>query len=140
MRLRSFLNGMKAQGTPLGEAKVVFYGAGSSAVGVASMIARLIELDAKVSAEDARKVLIRSVVTACHMPSLFHSGLQELEMASVNAHAITGNCKIKISAKDARMVLMYKACDSSSPLSSSLFTWAQQTAADQMHPTMYEFH
>ena len=47
---------MKAQGTPLGEAKVVFYGAGSSAVGVASMIARLIELDAKISAEDARKV------------------------------------------------------------------------------------
>ena len=53
---RRFLNGMKAQGTPLGEAKVVFYGAGSSAVGVASMIARLIELDAKISAEDARKV------------------------------------------------------------------------------------
>ena len=51
-----FLNGMKAQGTPLGEAKVVFYGAGSSAVGVASMIARLIELDAKISPEDARKV------------------------------------------------------------------------------------
>ena len=51
-----FLNGMKAQGTPLGEAKVVFYGAGSSAVGVASMIARLIELDAKISAADARKV------------------------------------------------------------------------------------
>ena len=49
---------MKAQGTPLGEAKVVFYGAGSSAVGVASMIARLIELDAKVSVADARKVLI----------------------------------------------------------------------------------
>ena len=47
---------MKAQGTPLGEARVVFYGAGSSAVGVASMIARLIELDAKISAEDARKV------------------------------------------------------------------------------------
>ena len=42
---RRFCNGMKAQGTPLGEAKVVFYGAGSSAVGVASMIARLIELD-----------------------------------------------------------------------------------------------
>ena len=55
-RPRRFLNGMKAQGTPLGEAKVVFYGAGSSAVGVASMIARLIELDAKISAEDARKV------------------------------------------------------------------------------------
>jgi len=35
---------------------VVFYGAGSSAVGVAEMIARLIELDAKVSAETARKV------------------------------------------------------------------------------------
>ncbi|KAK9841954.1 hypothetical protein WJX81_000859 [Elliptochloris bilobata] len=52
-----FLNGMKAQGTPLGEAKVVFYGAGSSAVGVASMIARLIELDAKISAEDARKAI-----------------------------------------------------------------------------------
>lgn len=46
---------MKAQGTPLGEAKVVFYGAGSSAVGVASMIARLIELDARISPEQARK-------------------------------------------------------------------------------------
>ena len=42
---RRFFNGMKAQGTPLGEARVVFYGAGSSAVGVASMHARLIELD-----------------------------------------------------------------------------------------------
>ncbi len=47
---------MKAQKTPLKEARVVFYGAGSSAVGVAEMIARLIELDAKVSAETARKV------------------------------------------------------------------------------------
>ena len=47
---------MKAQDTPLKEAKVVFYGAGSSAVGVAEMIARLIELDAKVSPETARKV------------------------------------------------------------------------------------
>ena len=47
---------MKAQKTPLKEARVVFYGAGSSAVGVAEMIARLIELDAGVSAETARKV------------------------------------------------------------------------------------
>lgn len=56
LRARRFINGMKAQNTPLKEAKVVFYGAGSSAVGVAEMIARLIELDAKVSPETARKV------------------------------------------------------------------------------------
>eukprot|EP00928_Gymnodinium_smaydae_P030431 TRINITY_DN2263_c0_g1_i1.p1 TRINITY_DN2263_c0_g1~~TRINITY_DN2263_c0_g1_i1.p1 ORF type:complete len:650 (-),score=88.33 TRINITY_DN2263_c0_g1_i1:1529-3244(-) len=41
--LSGFINGMKAQGTPLREARVVFYGAGSSAVGVALQIAQLLE-------------------------------------------------------------------------------------------------
>ena len=71
---------MKAQGTPLGEAKVVFYGAGSSAVGVASMIARLIELDAKISAEDARKVRhrLRRVDTCVLTPYISQAPYQAL--------------------------------------------------------------
>lgn len=47
---------MKAQGTATKDARVLFYGAGSSAVGVAQMIATLIEKDGKISQEEARKV------------------------------------------------------------------------------------
>jgi malic enzyme len=52
-----FINGMKAQGTELKDARIVFFGAGSSAVGVAKSIASVIELKGGVSAEDAKKVL-----------------------------------------------------------------------------------
>jgi malic enzyme len=38
-----FVNGMKLQKTDLADARVVFYGAGSSAVGVAEMIATYME-------------------------------------------------------------------------------------------------
>ena len=51
-----FINGMKAQGTELKDARIVFFGAGSSAVGVAKSIASVIELKGGVSAEDAKKV------------------------------------------------------------------------------------
>lgn len=51
-----FINGMKAQGTELKDARVVFFGAGSSAVGVAQSIASYIELKGGVSAEEAKKV------------------------------------------------------------------------------------
>ncbi|KAK9812749.1 hypothetical protein WJX72_002964 [[Myrmecia] bisecta] len=50
-----FINGMKAQGTPIAEARVVFYGAGSSAVGVASMIALLLQQEGGTSKEEAFK-------------------------------------------------------------------------------------
>lgn len=52
----SFINGLKAQGTKTKDAKVLFYGAGSSAVGVANMIASLIEKDGGLSAKEAKEV------------------------------------------------------------------------------------
>lgn len=51
-----FINGLKAQGTETKDARVLFYGAGSSAVGVAQMIATLIEKEGKMSQEEAKKV------------------------------------------------------------------------------------
>ena len=50
------INGVKAQGIPLKDVKVVFYGAGSSAVGVASLIAALLQKDGGLSEEEAYKV------------------------------------------------------------------------------------
>ena len=47
---------MKAQGTPLREARVVFFGAGSSAVGVATMIAQLIEKEEGLPFDEAKRV------------------------------------------------------------------------------------
>lgn len=52
-----FINGMKAQQTNLKEARIVFFGAGSSAVGVAKSIASYIELKGGASAEHARKAI-----------------------------------------------------------------------------------
>ena len=56
-----FINGMKAQKTELKDARIVFFGAGSSAVGVAKSIASYIELKGGVSAEEARKVVTPSL-------------------------------------------------------------------------------
>ena len=50
------INGVKAQDIPLKDVKVVFYGAGSSAVGVAKMIAALLQKDGGLSEEEAYKV------------------------------------------------------------------------------------
>ena len=47
---------MKAQHTPLKEARVIFYGAGSSAVGVATMIAQLISKETGIPFDEAKKV------------------------------------------------------------------------------------
>jgi malic enzyme len=47
---------MKAQHTPLKEARIVFYGAGSSAVGVATMIAQLISKETGIPFDEAKKV------------------------------------------------------------------------------------
>ena len=47
---------MKAQGTSLKDARIVFYGAGSSAVGVATMIAQLLVKEAGLTFEEAKKV------------------------------------------------------------------------------------
>lgn len=54
-----FLNGVRAQGTPPAEARVVFYGAGSSAVGVAETIAAAVADDAKgkITIEQARAAI-----------------------------------------------------------------------------------
>ncbi|BDA50170.1 NADP-dependent malic enzyme [Coccomyxa sp. Obi] len=50
-----FINGMKAQGTPLKDARIVFYGAGSSAVGVATMIAQLLVKECGLTFDKAKK-------------------------------------------------------------------------------------
>lgn len=47
---------MKAQHTPLKDARVIFYGAGSSAVGVATMIAQLISKETGIPFDEAKKV------------------------------------------------------------------------------------
>ena len=47
---------MKAQDTPVNQARVVFYGAGSSAVGVATSIASYIHLKGGVPEDEAKKV------------------------------------------------------------------------------------
>ena len=47
---------MKAQHTPLKEARIIFFGAGSSAVGVATMIAQLISKETGISFDEAKKV------------------------------------------------------------------------------------
>ena len=46
---------MKAQGTKVSEARILFYGAGSSAVGVAQSIASYIPLKGKVPEDKAKK-------------------------------------------------------------------------------------
>ena len=51
-----FINGLKAQGTKTKDAKVLFYGAGSSAVGVANMIATLIQKEGGLSEKEAKEV------------------------------------------------------------------------------------
>ena len=56
MTLCRFINGMKAQHTPLKDARIVFYGAGSSAVGVATMIAQLISKETGMPFDEAKKV------------------------------------------------------------------------------------
>eukprot|EP00891_Asterochloris_glomerata_P000944 jgi/Astpho2/944/Aster-00780 len=50
-----FINGLKAMKAEVKDARVVFYGAGSSAVGVAQMIATLLETEGGLSEEEARK-------------------------------------------------------------------------------------
>lgn len=50
-----FINGLKAQGITNRDARVVFYGAGSSAVGVAHMIAAYMMMDG-LSKEEAYQV------------------------------------------------------------------------------------
>ena len=68
---------MKAQHTPLKDARVVFYGAGSSAVGVATMIAQLISKETGIPFDQAKKVSSLCPAEACHMPTL----LRGLEVA-----------------------------------------------------------
>ena len=48
-----FINSLKAQHTPLKEARVLFFGAGSSAVGVAELIALLLHKDGGMTMEEA---------------------------------------------------------------------------------------
>mmetsp|Transcript_11999 Transcript_11999/g.28457 ORF Transcript_11999/g.28457 Transcript_11999/m.28457 type:complete len:586 (+) Transcript_11999:210-1967(+) len=52
--LSGFINGMKSQGTALKDTRVVFYGAGSSAAGVAAMIASLLKTKCNISLEEAQ--------------------------------------------------------------------------------------
>lgn len=65
----SFINGLKAMKAEVKDARVVFYGAGSSAVGVAQMIATLLETEGGLSEEEARKVRQgRSTIRRCGSP------------------------------------------------------------------------
>jgi len=59
-----FINGLKAQGTKTKHAKVLFYGAGSSAVGVANMIATLIQKEGGLSEKEAKEVSLPSFFLA----------------------------------------------------------------------------
>ena len=59
-----FINGLKAQGTKTKDAKVLFYGAGSSAVGVANMIATLIQKEGGLSEKEAKEVSLPSFFLA----------------------------------------------------------------------------
>lgn len=52
-----FLNGMKIQQTSLSDVRIVFCGAGSSAVGVATMLAYLLQTDGGLSREDAFRAI-----------------------------------------------------------------------------------
>ena len=58
-----FINGLKAMKAEVKDARVVFYGAGSSAVGVAQMIATLLQTEGGLSEEEARKVRQRGLTT-----------------------------------------------------------------------------
>ena len=70
---------MKAQKTPLKDARIMFYGAGSSAVGVAQSIASYIHLKGDVPKEEADKVrepktasdAARDHVQAGHAPHVY---------------------------------------------------------------------
>ena len=50
------INGLKGQGTKLPEARFLFYGAGSSAVGVAELLMLLLQKEGGLSPQEARKV------------------------------------------------------------------------------------
>ena len=52
-----FINGLKVQGTNFKDVRIVFYGAGSSAVGVATMLASLIQTEGGLSKDDAFKAI-----------------------------------------------------------------------------------
>lgn len=54
MLTSGFLNGMRAQGTPLADARLVLFGAGSSAIGVGEMIAATVAADTGISLDEAR--------------------------------------------------------------------------------------
>lgn len=60
------INGLKAQGTEVKDCKVLFYGAGSSAVGVANMIASLLHKEGGLSEKEAKEVHSKSYYnTSC---------------------------------------------------------------------------
>ncbi len=68
-----FINGMKAQHTPLKEARIIFYGAGSSAVGVATMIAQLISKETGIPFDEAKKVSTQTPLKPYHTPMLLRA-------------------------------------------------------------------
>ena len=83
-----FINGLKAQGTKTKDAKVLFYGAGSSAVGVANMIATLIQKEGGLSEKEAKEVSLPSffLTHASHTADIStcsHSGLAAVIEASL---------------------------------------------------------
>ena len=65
MLAHRIINGLKAQGTEVKDAKVLFYGAGSSAVGVANMIASLFQKEGGLSEKDAKEVQSNSCLLPC---------------------------------------------------------------------------
>ena len=61
------INGVKAQQISLKDVKVAFYGAGSSAVGVAQLIAALLQKEAGLSKEEAFQVWTSRISSAWHI-------------------------------------------------------------------------
>ena len=64
LAVHRIINGLKAQGTAVKDCKVLFYGAGSSAVGVANMIASLLHKEGGLSEQEAKQVHHTSYITS----------------------------------------------------------------------------
>ena len=59
------INGLKLQGTEYKDARILFYGAGSSAVGVALAIETMMQTNGGLSKEEAQQVCYRLQARCC---------------------------------------------------------------------------
>ena len=69
------MNGLKVQQTKLADMRFLFYGAGSSAVGVVDMLSLLLQKQGGLSAKEAMSVsLLFCLTTLCNIPGPNFSG------------------------------------------------------------------